>query len=158
MSSRSKTIKVAKEALEKGKPLSTAELKEEVNTRTKYGVTSSELKSILNREDDFVCVGQDKLSRDTGCYKVDLWWLKELIPKPDEKTGRIKWTPEMKRVFIKLRIIDKLTQKQIAERMNLRLCQVKGVQKDLVNGKLRGFEKDVLKEQNKKERLEVNAG
>ena len=139
-------ISVMEEALRE-KPKSMAELKDEVCAQTKYVTTSSDLRALLNKHcDKFVRVGDASVISETGSYRADMWWLKTLLPKANKIRIYTRWTPEMKMLFIKLRIIDKLTQENIAVRMKLRLTQIKGIQKDLKAGRLDEMVSAVKKE------------
>lgn len=62
------------------------------------------------------------------------------IPNGEKK----KWTDDLKRTFLKAHLVEKLTDKQIAERMGLRMGQVFGLKNRLAEGKLDALKAEVL--------------
>lgn len=71
--------------------LSTIEIRDHLNSMTKYGTTSSELKSFMSRHRVFVRDGTTLVKRPCGCYKMDIWKLnRDIMTDVHEKqTNRI---------------------------------------------------------------------
>jgi len=153
-----KNIRLICEYLESEGNRTTLEIKDHINSRTKYGTTSAELKAFMSKHSQFELIGSSTVKRPTGSYACDMWKVKkELLgePEPEEEPKeepkkrasgytKVKWTEDMYREFVRLKLVDGLSLKAISEKLNLSLGKVKGVQKDYFSkGKLDDYVKEL---------------
>lgn len=129
---------------------------------TKYHDGAIELwerRHIRNSSQEHTIVTINRYEADCIYRLVDLIY--EVIftdYEPDEETEEdeeeadtsdgmpqfLRWTHDRKREFVRLRLIDKMKLTDISKKMDLRITQIKGIQKYYRSGKMKDVVDEVL--------------
>ena len=156
--------------LSNGQERTTFEILDYINNvkRSRHGTTAHGLGNILGKDPRFEKTGETYAWKGIGKYKVSCWTIsgagtmflgqKNLeADKMEKEKKKIKeqakaakvratWTHEMKEDFIRNRLINKMSLKQISDKMGMRLTQVKGMQKYYNAGALDNIVKEMFDE------------